>query len=54
MQCFCGRQFFLDATLIANEIVDLRRKQGESGIFCKLDPEKAYDYLTRRILISLC
>lgn len=33
----------LDGALVANEMVDSRRKQRDPGIFCKLDLEKAHD-----------
>ena len=39
-----GRQI-LDATLIANEVVDALLWRKESGVLCKLDIEKAYDHL---------
>ncbi|RVW98458.1 Transposon TX1 uncharacterized 149 kDa protein [Vitis vinifera] len=39
-----GRQI-LDAVLIANEIVDERRRSGEEGVVFKIDFEKAYDYV---------
>ncbi|KAJ9700981.1 hypothetical protein PVL29_006352 [Vitis rotundifolia] len=39
-----GRQI-LDAVLIANEIVDERRRSGEEGIVFKIDFEKAYDHV---------
>ncbi|RVW48551.1 Zinc finger protein BRUTUS [Vitis vinifera] len=34
----------LDAVLIANEIVDERRRSGEKGVVFKIDFEKAYDH----------
>ncbi|RVX07512.1 hypothetical protein CK203_025217 [Vitis vinifera] len=39
-----GRQI-LDAVLIANEIVDERRRSGEEGVVFKIDFEKAYDHV---------
>ena len=39
-----GRQI-LDAVLIANEIVDERRRSREEGVVFKIDFEKAYDHV---------
>ena len=39
-----GRQI-LDLVLIANEIVDERRRSGEEGVIFKIDFEKAYDHV---------
>ncbi|WJZ96626.1 hypothetical protein VitviT2T_015292 [Vitis vinifera] len=39
-----GRQI-MDAVLIANEIVDERRRSGEEGVVFKIDFEKAYDHV---------
>ncbi|RVX10571.1 putative ribonuclease H protein [Vitis vinifera] len=41
-----GRQI-LDAVLIANEIVDEKRRSGEEGVVFKIDFEKAYDHASR-------
>ena len=40
-----GRQI-LDAVLIANEIVDEKRRSGKEGVIFKLDFEKAYDHVS--------
>ena len=40
-----GRQI-LDAVLIANEIVDEKKRSGEEGVVFKIDFEKAYDHVS--------
>ena len=40
-----GRQI-VDAVLIANEIVDEKRRSGQEGIVFKIDFEKAYDLVS--------
>ena len=35
----------MDAVLIANEIVDEKRRSGEEGVVFKIDFEKAYDHV---------
>ena len=47
-----GRQI-LDATLIANEVIDSLLKRKESGVLCKLDLEKAYDRINWDFLLSM-
>lgn len=47
-----GRQI-TDASLIANEVLDWQFKQGDAGILCKLDIEKAFDQLNWTYLISI-
>ena len=39
-----GRQI-LDVSLIANEVIDSMKRRKERGVLCKLDIEKAYDYI---------
>ena len=46
-----GRQI-LDASLIANEVINSITKKKEKGILCKLDIEKAYDTLNWNFLLS--
>ena len=35
----------LDASLIANEVLDSTLKSKDKGVLCKLDIEKVYDHL---------
>ena len=39
-----GRQI-LDAVLIANEVVDEKKRSGEEGVVFKIDFAKAYDHV---------
>ena len=47
-----GRQI-LDASLIANEVIDSWQKRGEKGLICKLDIEKAYDSVNWHFLMRV-
>ncbi|RVW70928.1 hypothetical protein CK203_050584 [Vitis vinifera] len=43
---FVQERQILDAVLIANEIVDEKRRSGEEGVVFKIDFEKAYDHVS--------
>lgn len=47
-----GRQI-MEATLLANELVDSRFKQKVPGILCKLDVEKALDHVNWSFLLKV-
>ena len=47
-----GRQI-LDASLIANEVIDSMLKKKENGVLCKLDIEKAYDKINWNFLTAV-
>ena len=49
--CVGGRQI-LDATLIANEVIDSRKRNSTVSLVCKLDIEKAYDHVSWKFLFS--
>ena len=50
---FVGGRQILDASLIANEVVDSMVKKKEKGILCKLDIEKAYNHLKWSFLLRV-
>ncbi|RVW16672.1 LINE-1 reverse transcriptase-like [Vitis vinifera] len=50
--CLGGRQI-LDASLIANEVIDYWLKRKEKGVICKLDIEKAYDSINWNFLMKV-
>ena len=47
-----GRQI-LNASLIANEVIDSWQKRKEKGLICKLDIEKAYDSINWKFLMKV-
>ncbi|KAJ9674856.1 hypothetical protein PVL29_024033 [Vitis rotundifolia] len=47
-----GRQI-LDASLIANDVIDTWQKRKEKGLICKLDIEKAYDSINWKFLMKV-
>ena len=49
---FVKSRQILDASLIANEVVDFWQKRKEKGLICKLNIEKAYDNINWNFLIS--
>lgn len=42
---FVERKQILDASLVANEVIDSILGGQERGVLCKLDIEKAYDHI---------
>ncbi|RVW95136.1 putative ribonuclease H protein [Vitis vinifera] len=46
-------QTILDASLIANEVIDSWKKEGEKGLICKLDIEKAHDSVNWQFLMRV-
>ncbi|CAN0838702.1 LINE-1 retrotransposable element ORF2 protein [Linum grandiflorum] len=47
-----GRQI-MDASLVANELIDSRRRSGRSGLVVKLDIEKAFDHVNWNCLLQI-
>ncbi|RVW54250.1 LINE-1 reverse transcriptase-like [Vitis vinifera] len=43
----------LDASLMANEVIDNWNKKGDKGVICKLDIEKAYDSINWQFLLKV-
>ena len=50
---FVGGRQIIDASLIANEVIDSMLKKREKGLLCKLDIEKAYDRINRKFLLGV-
>ena len=50
---FVKGRHILDASLIANEVVDYWFKRKEKGLICKLDIEKAYDSINWNFLMKV-
>ncbi|CAN0871761.1 LINE-1 retrotransposable element ORF2 protein [Linum grandiflorum] len=53
-QCaFIGGRQILDAALIANEVIDARKRSGRAGLVFKLDLQKAYDHVNWNSLFEV-
>ena len=50
---FVEGRWIVNAVLIANEAVDLRLKNNEGGVLCKLDIEKVYDRVNWKFLLLM-
>ena len=50
---FVEGRHILDASLIANEIIDFWHKSKKEGVICKLDIEKAYDSINWHFLLKV-
>ena len=50
---FVGGRQIVDASLVANECVDGHLRSKEPEVLCKLDIEKAYDYVSWDFLLYL-
>ena len=49
---FVGGRQILDASLIANEVIDSMKRRKERGVLCKLDIEKAYDHINWSFVLA--
>ena len=47
-----GRQI-MDASLLANEVIDTLLKRKEKGVLCKLDIEKTYDQINWNCILKV-
>ena len=50
---FVEGRLIMDASLLANEVIDTLLKRKEKGILCKLDIEKAYDQINWNCIIKV-
>ena len=50
---FVGGLQIFDVVLLANELIDSRIKSRNGGVVCKLDSEKAYDYVNWDFVIHV-
>ena len=50
---FVKSRQILDASLIANEVIDSIQKRKEKGILCKLNIEKAYDQINWNFILKV-
>ena len=50
---FVGGRQILDASLVANEVIDSILRKKKRGLLCKLDIEKAYDQIDWSFVLNV-
>ena len=48
---FVGGRQIMDAALVANVVINLRKRSSNVGLVCKLDIEKVYDHVNWKFLL---
>ena len=50
---FVEGRHIMDASLLANKVIDTLLKRKEKGVLCKLDIEKAYDHINWNCILKV-